>query len=158
MSESSDHRDHRSDRDRDRGGRRRPRSRRGDGLIGRGRKVVYRYKIRYKIFIFLIIAIGPKMGISINNMKIIHTSTFTIIHTNFNHYLETTQRKREIIIRRKESVSHKEDTIYEYIYYTKKSLKIIIVFFTLNNLLSFLDKKLLSKYSINADKKNRIII
>jgi hypothetical protein len=35
------------------------------------------------------------------------------------------------------------------------SLKIIIVFFTLNNLLffSFLDKKLLSKYSINADKK-----
>jgi hypothetical protein len=25
--------------------------------------------------------------------------------------------------------------------------------FTLNNLLSFLDKKLLSKYSINADKK-----
>jgi hypothetical protein len=44
-----------------------------------------------------------------------------------------------------ESVSHKEDTIYEYIYYTKKSLKIIIVFFTLNNLLSFLDKKLLSK-------------
>jgi ribosomal protein L22 len=79
-------------------------------------------------------------------MKIIHTSTFTIIHTNFNHYLETTQRKqREIIIRRKESVSHKEDTIYEYIYYIKKSLKII--FF------SFLDKKLLSKYSINADKK-----
>jgi hypothetical protein len=46
--------DHRSDRDRDRGGRRRPRSRRGDGLIGRGRKVVYRYKIRYKIFIFQI--------------------------------------------------------------------------------------------------------
>jgi hypothetical protein len=43
------------------------------------------------------------MGILINNMKIIHTSTFTIIHTNFNHYLETTQRKqREIIIRRKE--------------------------------------------------------
>ena len=76
------------------------------------------------------------MGILINNMKIIHTSTFTIIHTNFNHYLETTQRKqREIIIRRKESVSHKEDTIYEYIYYIKKSLKIIIVFFTLNNLL-----------------------
>ena len=35
------------------------------------------------------------------------------------------------------------------------SLKIIIAFFTLNNLLffSFLDKKLLSKYSINADKK-----
>jgi hypothetical protein len=60
--------------------------------------------------------------------------------------LETTQRKqRKIIIRRKESVSHKEDTIYEYIYYIKKSLKII--FF------SFLDKKLLSKYSINADKK-----
>jgi hypothetical protein len=78
------------------------------------------------------------MGILINNMKIIHTSTFTIIHTNFNHYLETTQRKqREIIIRRKESVSHKEDTIYEYIYYIKKSLKIIIVFFTLNNLLFF---------------------
>jgi hypothetical protein len=76
------------------------------------------------------------MGILINNMKIIHTSTFTIIHTNFNHYLETTQRKqREIIIMRKESVSHKEDTIYEYIYYIKKSLKIIIVFFTLNNLL-----------------------
>ena len=76
------------------------------------------------------------MGILINNMKIIHTSTFTIIHTNFNNYLETTQRKqREIIIRRKESVSHKEDTIYEYIYYIKKSLKIIIVFFTLNNLL-----------------------
>ena len=42
-----------------------------------------------------------------------------------------------IIIRRKESVSHKEDTIYEYIYYIKKSLKIIIVFFTLNNLLFF---------------------
>ena len=60
------------------------------------------------------------MAILINNMKIIHTSTFTIIHTNFNHYLETTQRKqREIIIRRKESVSHKEDTIYEYIYYIK---------------------------------------
>lgn len=78
------------------------------------------------------------MGILINNMKIIHTSTFTIIHTNFNHYLETTQRKqREIIIRRKESVSHKEDTIYEYIYYIKKSLKIIIIFFTLNNLLIF---------------------
>ena len=78
------------------------------------------------------------MGILINNMKIIHTSTFTIIHTNFNHYLETTQRKqREIIIRRKESVNHKEDTIYEYIYYIKKSLKIIIVFFTLNNLLFF---------------------
>jgi hypothetical protein len=78
------------------------------------------------------------MGILINNMKIIHTSTFTIIHTNFNHYLETTQRKqREIIIRRKESVSHKEDTIYEYIYYIKKSLKIIIVFFTLNNILFF---------------------
>jgi hypothetical protein len=78
------------------------------------------------------------MGILINNMKIIHTSTFTIIHTNFNHYLETTQRKqREIIIRRKESVSHKEETIYEYIYYIKKSLKIIIVFFTLNNLLFF---------------------
>ena len=78
------------------------------------------------------------MGILINNMKIIHTSTFTIIHTNLNHYLETTQRKqREIIIRRKESVSHKEDTIYEYIYYIKKSLKIIIVFFTLNNLLFF---------------------
>ena len=76
------------------------------------------------------------MGILINNIKIIHTSTFTIIHTNFNHYLETTQRnQREIIIRRKESVSHKEDTIYEYIYYIKKSLKIIIVFFTLNNLL-----------------------
>ena len=76
------------------------------------------------------------MGILINNIKIIHTSTFTIIHTNFNHYLETTQRKqREIIIMRKESVSHKEDTIYEYIYYIKKSLKIIIVFFTLNNLL-----------------------
>ena len=76
------------------------------------------------------------MGILINNMKIIHTSTFTIIHTNFNHYLETTQRKqREIIIRRKESVGHKEDNIYEYIYYIKKSLKIIIVFFTLNNLL-----------------------
>ena len=75
------------------------------------------------------------MGILINNMKIIHTSTFTIIHTNLNHYLETTQRKqKEIIIRRKESVSHKEDTIYEYIYYIKKSLKIIIVFFTLNNL------------------------
>jgi hypothetical protein len=91
---------------------------------------------RYKIFIFLII--GPKMGILINNMKIIHTSTFTIIHTNFNHYLETTQRKqREMIIRRKESVSHKEDTIYEYIYYIKKSLKIIIVFITLNNLLIF---------------------
>jgi hypothetical protein len=70
------------------------------------------------------------MGILINNMK--------IIHTNFNHYLETTQRKqREIIIRRKVSVSHKEDTIYEYIYYIKKSLKIIIVFFTLNNLLFF---------------------
>ena len=78
------------------------------------------------------------MGILINNMKIIHTSTFTFIHTNFNHYLETIQRKqREIIIRRKESVSHKEDTIYEYIYYIKKSLKIIIVFFTLNNLLFF---------------------
>ena len=78
------------------------------------------------------------MGILINNMKIIHTSTFTIIHTNFNHYLETTQRKqREMIIRRKESVSHKEDTIYEYIYYIKKSLKIIIVFITLNNLLIF---------------------
>ena len=78
------------------------------------------------------------MDILINNMKIIHTSTFTIIHTNFNHYLETTQRKRrEIIIRRKESVSHKEDTIYEYIYYIKKSIKIIIVFFTLNNLLFF---------------------
>ena len=30
-----------------------------------------------KIFI-----IGPKMGILINNMKIIHTSTFTIIRTN----------------------------------------------------------------------------
>ena len=30
-------------------------------------------------------------------------ATFTIIHTNFNHYLETTQRKqREIIIWRKE--------------------------------------------------------
>ena len=83
-------------------------------------------------------SIGPKMGISINNMKIIHTSTFTIIYTNFNHYLETTQRnQREIIIRRRESVSHKEDTIYEYIYYIKKSLKIIIVFFTLNNLLFF---------------------
>jgi hypothetical protein len=78
------------------------------------------------------------MGILINNMKIIHTSTFTIIHTNFNHYLETTQRKqREIIIRRKESVSHKEETIYEYIYYIKKSLKLIIVFFTLNNHLFF---------------------
>ena len=78
------------------------------------------------------------MGILINNMKIIHTSTFTIIHTNFNHYLETTQRKqREIIIRRKESVSHKEDTIYEYIYYIKKSLKIIIFFLTLNNFLFF---------------------
>ena len=78
------------------------------------------------------------MAILINNMKIIHTSTFTIIHTNFNHYLETTQRKqREIIIRRKESVSHKEDTIHEYIYYIKKSLKIIIVFFTRNNLLFF---------------------
>jgi hypothetical protein len=74
------------------------------------------------------------MGILINNMKIIHTSTFTIIHTNFNHYLETTQRKqREIIIRRKESFSHKEDTIYEYIYYIKKSLKRIIVFFMTNN-------------------------
>jgi hypothetical protein len=48
--------------------------------------------IRDKIFIFQII--GPKMGILINNMKIIHTSTFTIIHTNFNHYLETTQRKQ----------------------------------------------------------------
>ena len=92
------------------------------------------YKIWYKKIIFLII--GRKIGILINNMKIIHTSTFTIIHTNFNHYLETTQRKqREIIIRRKESVSHKVDTIYEYIYYIKKSLKIIIVFFTLNNLL-----------------------
>jgi hypothetical protein len=45
--------------------------------------------------------------------------------------LGTTQRKqREMIIWRKESVSHKEDTIYEYIYYIKKSLKIIIVFFT----------------------------
>ena len=78
------------------------------------------------------------MGVLINNMKIIHTSTFTIIHTNFNHYLETTQRKqREIIIRRKESVSHKEDIIYEYIYYIKKSLKRIIVFFTLHNLLFF---------------------
>jgi predicted methyltransferase len=75
------------------------------------------------------------MGILINNMKIIHTSTFTIIHTNFNHYLETTQRKQREIIRRKESVNHKEDTIYEYIYYIKKSLKIIIVFFTLNNFL-----------------------
>jgi hypothetical protein len=50
------------------------------------------FHIRYKIFIFLIT--GPKMGILINNMKIIHTSTFTIIHTNFNHYLETTQRKQ----------------------------------------------------------------
>ena len=29
------------------------------------------------------------MGILINNIKIIYTSTFTIIHTNFNHYLET---------------------------------------------------------------------
>ena len=78
------------------------------------------------------------MGILINNMKIIHTSTFTIIHTNFNHYLETTHRKqREIIIRRKESVSHKEDTIYEYIYYIKMSLKTSIVFFTLNNILFF---------------------
>jgi predicted methyltransferase len=68
------------------------------------------------------------MGILINNMKIIHTSTFTctIIHTNFNHYLETTQRKqREKIIQRKESVSHKEDTrpIYEYIYYRIHILK-----------------------------------
>ena len=89
------------------------------------------FYIRYKIFIFLII--GPKMGILINNMKIIHTSTsFTLIliiiwrqHRN----------QREIIIRRKGSVSHKEDTIDEYIYYIKKSLKIIIVFFTLNNFL-----------------------
>ena len=64
------------------------------------------------------------MGILINNMKIIHTSAFTIIHTNCNHYLETTQRKQREIIRRKESVSHKEDTIDEYIYYIKKSLKI----------------------------------
>ena len=37
------------------------------------------------------------MGILINNMKIIHTSTFTIIHTNFNNYLETTQRKQREI-------------------------------------------------------------
>lgn len=44
MSESTDHRDHRSDRDRDRGGRRRPRSRRGDVLIGRGRKVEREYE------------------------------------------------------------------------------------------------------------------
>ena len=95
-----------------------------------------RQGIRYQIFIFLII--GSKMGILINNMKVIHTSTFTIIHTNFNPYLEKTQTKqREIIIRRKESVNHKEDTIYEYIYYIKKSLKIIIVFLTLNNLLFF---------------------
>jgi hypothetical protein len=63
-----------------------------------------------------------KNNLLINNMKIIHTSTFTIIYTNFNHYLETTQRKqRKIIMRRKESVGHKEDTIYEYIYYIKKS-------------------------------------
>jgi hypothetical protein len=33
------------------------------------------------------------MGILINNMKIIHTSTFTIIHTNLNHYLETNTKK-----------------------------------------------------------------
>ena len=52
------------------------------------------------------------MGILINNMKIIHTSTFTIIHTNCNHYLETTQRKQREIIRRKESVSHKEEKMY----------------------------------------------
>jgi hypothetical protein len=46
------------------------------------------------------------MAILINNMKIIHTSTFTIIHTNFNHYLETTQRKqREIIIRIQELIN-----------------------------------------------------
>jgi hypothetical protein len=32
---------------------------------------------------------------------------------------------------------YEEDIIYEYIYYIKKLLKIIIVFFTLNNLLSF---------------------
>ena len=93
---------------------------------------------RYKIQDFYFPNHRAQMGILINNMKIIHTSTFTIIPTNFNHYLETTQRKqREIIIRRKESVSHKEDTIYEYIYYIKKSLKIIIVFFTLNILLFF---------------------
>ena len=35
--------------------------------------------------------------------KVNRYAAFTIIHTNFNHYLETTQRKqREIIIRRKE--------------------------------------------------------
>ena len=56
------------------------------------------------------------MGILINNMKIIHTSTFTIIHTNFNHYLETTQRKqREIIFPEEEEnqiVSEKTTDFY----------------------------------------------
>jgi hypothetical protein len=86
-------------------------------------KTIQDNHIRYTIFIFLIT--GPKMGILIYNLKIIHTSTFTIIHTNFNHYLETTQRKQREIIRRKESVSHKEDTIYEHIYYItiKKVIK-----------------------------------
>jgi hypothetical protein len=56
------------------------------------------------------------MGILINNIKIIHTSTFTIIHTNFNHYLETTQRKqREIIFPEEEEnqiVSEKTTGFY----------------------------------------------
>ena len=76
------------------------------------------------------------MAILINNMKIIPTSTFTIIHTNFNHYLETTQRKQRN--NTEERVSQPQrGYFYEYIYYVKNSLKIIIVFFTLNNLLFF---------------------
>jgi hypothetical protein len=47
---------------------------------------------------------------TVTNMKIIHTSTFTIIHTNFNHYLETTQRKQ----RHREPVQESRIYIFQF--------------------------------------------
>ena len=52
------------------------------------------------------------MGTLINNMKIIHTSTFTIIHTNFNHYLETNTKKTKRNNNMEERVSQPQRGYY----------------------------------------------
>jgi hypothetical protein len=60
-------------------------------------------------------------------MKIIHTSTFTIIHTNFNHYLETTQRKQ----RHREPVQESRIYIFQFLGITKYVMSSLFVFFSI---------------------------
>jgi hypothetical protein len=68
------------------------------------------FLVRNKIYIRFLFPNHRAQNGHINQQ---HLQSFTLI---FNHYLETTQRKqREIIIRRKESVSHKEDICNRYL-------------------------------------------